>query len=105
MTISWIHSTVKYPAKFIFLAAMNPCPCGYLESDSHYCTCSENQIKAYKNKDSGPILDRIDIMLSLEVVNIKGMIFAKMNYLKRLEEESLLPGKGNTKIGKERLIG
>ncbi|WP_102264430.1 ATP-binding protein [Mesobacillus jeotgali] len=44
---------------------MNPCPCGYLVSDSHYCTCSEKQTKAYKNRVSGLILDRIDILLFL----------------------------------------
>ena len=75
VTISRIHSTVTYPAKFIFIAAMNPCPCGYLGSDSHYCTCSEKQIKAYKNRVSGPILDRIDILLSLKAVNLKAHDF------------------------------
>jgi magnesium chelatase family protein len=49
VTISRVHSTVTYPAKFIFIAAMNPCPCGYLGSDRQYCTCSEKQIKAYKS--------------------------------------------------------
>ncbi|MEW8972115.1 MAG: YifB family Mg chelatase-like AAA ATPase [Mesobacillus sp.] len=77
VTISRIHSTVTYPAKFIFIAAMNPCPCGYLGSDSHYCTCSEKQIKSYKNRVSGPILDRIDILLSLKPVNLKEHDFNK----------------------------
>ena len=77
VTISRIHSTVTYPAKFIFIAAMNPCPCGYLGSDRHYCTCSEKQIKSYKNRVSGPILDRIDILLSLKAVNLKGHDFNK----------------------------
>jgi magnesium chelatase family protein len=77
VTISRIHSTVTYPAKFIFIAAMNPCPCGYLGSDSHYCTCSEKQVKAYKNRVSGPILDRIDILLSLKPVNLKGHDFSE----------------------------
>lgn len=77
VSISRIHSTVTYPAKFIFIVAMNPCPCGYLGSDTHYCTCSEKQIKAYKNRVSGPILDRIDILLSLKPVNLKGHDFSK----------------------------
>ncbi|MGG1686632.1 YifB family Mg chelatase-like AAA ATPase [Pseudalkalibacillus sp. NRS-1564] len=71
VTISRVHSTVTYPAKFIFIAAMNPCPCGYFGSSDHYCTCSEKQIKAYKSRVSGPILDRIDIILSLKPVNLK----------------------------------
>jgi hypothetical protein len=55
VTISRVHSTVTYPAKFIFIAAMNPCPCGYVGSSQHYCTCSEKQIKAYQNRVPGPI--------------------------------------------------
>lgn len=70
VTISRVHSTVTYPAKFIFLAAMNPCPCGYLGSDRHYCTCSEKQIKSYKTRISGPILDRMDILLTLKPVSL-----------------------------------
>ncbi|TYS69749.1 ATP-binding protein [Sutcliffiella horikoshii] len=70
VTISRVHSTVTYPAKFIFLAAMNPCPCGYLGSDRHYCTCSEKQIKNYKTRISGPILDRMDILLTLNPVSL-----------------------------------
>ncbi|MBT2701029.1 YifB family Mg chelatase-like AAA ATPase [Bacillus sp. ISL-40] len=71
VTISRVHSTVTYPAKFIFIAAMNPCPCGYFGSSQQYCTCSENKIKSYQNRVSGPILDRIDILLSLKPVNLK----------------------------------
>ncbi|WP_369810608.1 YifB family Mg chelatase-like AAA ATPase [Guptibacillus hwajinpoensis] len=71
VTISRVHSIVTYPAKFIFIAAMNPCPCGYWGSSNHYCTCSEKQIRAYKSRVSGPILDRIDILLSLKPVNLK----------------------------------
>lgn len=76
VTISRAHSTVTYPAKFIFLAAMNPCPCGYLGSRDQYCTCSEKQIKSYKSRVSGPILDRIDILLSLNAVNLKNHDFS-----------------------------
>lgn len=68
VTISRVHSSVTYPANFIFIAAMNPCPCGYFGSNQKYCTCSESQIKIYQNRVSGPILDRIDILLSLKPV-------------------------------------
>lgn len=54
---------------------MNPCPCGYLGSDRQYFTCTEKQIKIYKNRVSGPILDRIDILMSLKAVNLKGHHF------------------------------
>jgi magnesium chelatase family protein len=75
VTISRVHSTVTYPAKFTFIAAMNPCPCGYLGSTDHYCSCSEKQIKSYKSRVSGPILDRIGILLTLQAVNLKGHDF------------------------------
>jgi len=65
VTISRAHSTVTYPAKFIFLAAMNPCPCGYAGAPDKYCTCSDQQIRSYQNRVSGPILDRIDLLLTL----------------------------------------
>lgn len=60
VTISRVHSTVTYPAKFIFIAAMNPCPCRYLGSTTHYCTCSPKQIHAYQNRVSGQIRDSIN---------------------------------------------
>jgi magnesium chelatase family protein len=70
VTISRVHSTVTYPTKFMFLAAMNPCPCGYYGSHEHYCSCIDKQKKAYKSRVSGPILDRIDILLSLNAVKL-----------------------------------
>lgn len=70
VTISRAHSTVTYPSSFILVGAMNPCPCGYFGSLHHYCTCSHKQIQAYQNRLSGPIYDRIDILLSLQSVNI-----------------------------------
>ena len=70
VTISRAHSTVTYPASFVLIGAMNPCPCGYLGSLHHYCTCSEKQIQVYRNRLSGPIYDRIDILLSLQSVNV-----------------------------------
>jgi len=69
VTISRISSTVTYPADFILLGAMNPCPCGYLGSRTRYCTCSPKQIQAYRNRVSGPIYDRMDVLLPLEVID------------------------------------
>lgn len=68
VTISRAASTVTYPAQFLLLGAMNPCPCGYLGSRNFYCTCTPKQITAYTNRVSGPIQDRIDILLKLETV-------------------------------------
>ncbi len=68
VTISRVHSTVTYPSRFLLIAAMNPCPCGYFGSQNGYCICSLKQIQAYQAKVSGPILDRMDIMLTMNVV-------------------------------------
>jgi magnesium chelatase family protein len=70
VTISRAHSTVTYPSSFILIGAMNPCPCGYFDSNTHYCTCSVKQIQTYRNRLSGPIQDRIDILLSLMSINL-----------------------------------
>lgn len=70
VTISRAHFTVTYPASFILIGAMNPCPCGYLGSNSHYCTCTPKQVQAYRNRISGPVHDRMDIMLTLQPVNL-----------------------------------
>ncbi|KYC62743.1 hypothetical protein B4099_0162 [Heyndrickxia coagulans] len=70
VTISRAASTVTYPAQFIFIAAMNPCPCGYLGSKHAYCTCTPKQITAYQNRVSGPILDRFDLLLHLQSVSL-----------------------------------
>lgn len=70
ITISRAHSTVTYPPSFLLIGAMNPCPCGYLGSSSHYCTCTQKQVRAYLNRVSGPIYDRVDILLFLNPVNL-----------------------------------
>ena len=68
VTITRAASTVTYPSRFLLLAAMNPCPCGYFGSRHFYCTCTPKQITAYNNRVSGPIQDRMDIILHLETV-------------------------------------
>lgn len=55
ITISRAHATVTYPASFILIGAMNPCPCGYLGSNTHYCICTPKQVQKYRNRVSGPI--------------------------------------------------
>lgn len=71
VTISRVKQTVQYPAVFTLIAATNPCPCGYFGSNERYCTCTPQQIRAYQLKASGPLLDRIDFILSLQSVGLK----------------------------------
>lgn len=61
ITISRATQQAEYPARFQLIAAMNPCPCGYLGDGSERCRCSIEQIKRYRNRISGPLLDRIDM--------------------------------------------
>lgn len=65
IVISRAKHSVRYPAKFMLLGAMNPCPCGYLGDREKQCTCSDFQVNRYLAKLSGPLLDRIDIQVDV----------------------------------------
>ena len=65
ITISRANSQVDFPANFQLVAAMNPCPCGYYGDPSGRCQCRPEQIRRYQDKLSGPLLDRIDIHLTV----------------------------------------
>ena len=64
---------MDYPAQFMLVAAMNPCPCGYSSDPSGKCTCSPVQIQKYRSKISGPLLDRIDIHIEVPRVDFKDL--------------------------------
>ena len=66
--ISRVGASITYPCNFMFVASMNPCPCGYYGSKEKQCTCREDQIQKYIHKISGPLLDRIDIHIEVEGV-------------------------------------
>ncbi len=68
ITINRVSGSCTYPANFMFVASMNPCPCGYYGSTTHSCSCSPKQVNDYINKISGPLLDRIDIHLNIPTV-------------------------------------
>jgi len=65
IVIARAKTRLEFPSDFILLAAMNPCPCGYLGDSQRKCTCNEYQIKQYRSKLSGPLLDRIDIIVDV----------------------------------------
>ena len=71
VTVSRAKGTVRFPAQFMLVAAMNPCPCGYFGSDARRCKCTPNQIERYLSKISGPLVDRIDIHIDVPTVTFK----------------------------------
>jgi magnesium chelatase family protein len=89
VTIARAAASISYPARCIFVAALNPCPCGYAGDPVRQCTCSEVQVRRYMSRISGPLLDRIDI--HIEVPRLK-------------QDELLTPGKGEaSKAVRERV--
>lgn len=68
VSIVRVGAHVSYPASFTLLAAVNPCPCGYLGHPNRPCTCSEKQVRKYRSRLSGPILDRIDLHVIVPAV-------------------------------------
>ena len=68
ITISRAKYTIEYPCSFMFVASMNPCPCGYFGDPTHHCVCTPGQIQKYMNRISGPLLDRMDLHIEVPVV-------------------------------------
>jgi len=68
VTIPRVHSTLKFPASIMLVAAMNPCPCGYYTDPKRPCKCTPNQISRYLSRVSGPLIDRIDIHIEVPPV-------------------------------------
>lgn len=69
--VSRASAAYDYPSRFMLVAAMNPCPCGYYNDKTHPCRCSQSQILKYQRRVSGPVLDRIDIQISIGSVPFK----------------------------------
>ncbi len=67
--ISRANKNYEYPANFMLIASMNPCPCGYYGSNEKECTCSSNEINKYLRKISGPLLDRIDLQVEVSSID------------------------------------
>ena len=77
ITISRAKYTLEFPCSFMFVASMNPCPCGYYGDPTHHCVCMPGQIARYMSKISGPLLDRIDIQVEITPVPFKDISKAK----------------------------
>ncbi len=73
VTISRAASSMTYPAVFMLVAAMNPCPCGYSTDIKNECRCTHQQISRYRSKISGPLLDRMDIHVEVPAVSFKDL--------------------------------
>jgi magnesium chelatase family protein len=71
VSIARVQASLRYPARFILIAAMNPCPCGYQGDSSHECTCSLADIERYRKRISGPLLDRIDLQVHVPRMEYK----------------------------------
>lgn len=71
VTVTRVAATVTYPADFMFVGSMNPCPCGNYGNPSQECRCSQNQIFRYRQKLSGPLIDRIDIQVEVPAIKIE----------------------------------
>jgi len=81
--VSRVNTKIKYPTKFLFASAMNPCPCGNLLSSTKECRCNQLEIQRYKNKLSEPFLDRIDLIVIMNEYNKDD---TKINTSKQLHE-------------------
>ncbi len=85
ITISRAKSTVDYPASFMLVASMNPCPCGFHNHPEKECMCSPGMVQKYLNRISGPLLDRIDIHIEVVPVN-----YEKLSNSLRTEQSSVV---------------
>jgi magnesium chelatase family protein len=74
ITLSRSVGTVTYPASFMLCASMNPCPCGNFGSQKRRCTCTPNDIRKYRARVSGPLLDRIDIQVEVDGVEYDDLV-------------------------------
>ena len=95
VTIARALTSLTYPARFMLVAAMNPCPCGYFSDPQHECTCSYTKIHRYRSKISGPLMDRIDIHVEVPAVPYKDLA---------CEEASLSSKQIGERIGRARAM-
>jgi magnesium chelatase family protein len=89
ITVARAKRSVKYPAKFLFVGAYNPCPCGFYGDEKVECKCTLSEIRRYQKKISGPLLDRIDINLNVPRLESEE-VFQERNFdFKKIKEKIL----------------
>lgn len=71
VTVSRVQQTARYQARCMLIASMNPCPCGYYGSQTRPCRCTQHDIRRYLDRISGPLLDRIDIQIEVDALNVE----------------------------------
>ena len=102
VSISRAALSLTYPANFMLVAAMNPCPCGFLGDPQHDCTCTPPMLQRYRNRLSGPLLDRIDLHVEVPRVPHKDLtderksessedIRQRVNRARKIQAERLAP--------------
>ena len=90
ITITRATGSVQFPAKFMLVAAMNPCPCGYYGSKEKECICTPTKILNYRSRVSGPILDRIDLIVNVPQIPIEKMRETKVEGLTSKEAKEIV---------------
>jgi len=98
--ISRVNSKVIYPADFLFVGAMNPCPCGNLLDENKECRCNELEIQRYKNKLSDPFLDRIDLNVIMQNISLedKASLSSKQMHQKVIDVHHIIKKRGQDKF-------
>ena len=99
VTISRSRGRVRYPARFMLVASANPCPCGYFGHSTKVCTCTPREIKNYRKRISGPLLDRIDLQIEVPSVDVEDLSQNK-TALKFLEDSETV----RSRVEKARLL-
>ncbi len=97
ITVSRAQASATYPAEFVLVAAMNPCPCGNYGSRVNPCRCTAAQITRYQNRISGPLLDRIDIQVEMPEVG-----YQELSDLKRGEPSAAVRARVNAARSRQR---
>lgn len=93
VSVSRVNQKATYPADFMLIATINPCPCGYLGDPNHPCTCTDAEISRYQKKISGPLLDRIDLVVNIARIDPSSLLentkqkFSTTNVVKNTETD------------------